>query len=227
MPSYLEQYRIQEEDPKRLLQELIQVHGFTRDDLAENRGGHISAKQKRQMWIAAFRPAFEATVVFLLWTFVLVVKDQVLPGSWRGALDRAWPFFLLITLATCGAFLHHFAKSGRLVARVWRDLRDGEVEWLRGRVSTHYAREAVAGVGSIFGMMNDLYYYWAGDVKLEVNQEAYEYLVKKYDSQDVPFFLIYFTPRSRLFLSMEPAASLPRPVGATARRAAAAGAGRG
>ena len=224
MPSYLEQHRIKEEDPQQVLRELIYVHGFTRDDLSENRGGHISERQKRQLWIAAFRPAMDATVVFLLWAFVLVVRDFLVPAGVRELLNRAWPFFAIITLATCGALLHNFAKSGRLVARVWRDLRDGETESLRGRVSTFFTREPVAGVGSIFGLKNDLYFYWVGDYKLEVNQDGYEYLVKKYDNQDVPTFLIYFTPRSRLFLSMEPASSLPKPVSAL-RSAAAFGAG--
>lgn len=214
MATYLQRNTIKEEDPQQILRELIYVHGFTRDDLSENRGGHISQRQKKQMWRAAFRPAQDATVVFLLWAFVLVIKDHVLPKTATEMLDRAWPFFAIITLATSGALLHNFAKSGRLVARVWRDLREGETESVRGRVSTFYTQEPVAGVGSIFGLKNDLYYYWLGDHKLEVNQDGYEYLVKKYDSQEVPFFFVYFTPRSKLFLSMEPAASLPRPVSA-------------
>lgn len=214
MATYLQKHTIKEEDPQQILRELIYVHGFTRDDLSENRGGHISQRQKKQMWRAAFRPAQDATVVFLLWAFVLVIKDHVLPKTATEMLDRAWPFFAIITLATSGALLHNFAKSGRLVARVWRDLREGETESVRGRVSTFYTREPVAGVGSIFGLKNDLYYYWLGEHKLEVNQDGYEYLVKKYDSQEVPFFFVYFTPRSKLFLSMEPAASLPRPVSA-------------
>lgn len=90
------------------------------------------------------------------------------------------------------------------------DLKDGEAENVAGRVSTYRTSQDELGVSAIFAAKAERYYYWIGDLKLEVTPSGYELLVKRYDEQSCPPIRLYYTPRSLILLAAEPTLAMKK-----------------
>jgi len=193
-----------DDDPAAFRLALAAANGFDEGDLKENRSGRIARGQYGRLLLEAFRPAVFSGVVLLGWFVFLFFRDLLLPDVVLSLVKRAWPFFMVITAATVGAFLLGLARSTRLGAQVLLDLKDGEVETVSGKVSTYRCSSAEYGVSALFASKAEHHFYWIGDLKLEVSPSGYELLVKRYDQQYCPPMRVYYSPRSRLLLSAEP-----------------------
>jgi hypothetical protein len=193
-----------DDDPAAFRAALAEANGFRETELVANRSGRIAGSQYSRLIVEAFRPAIFSGVVLLGWVCVLCFRDLILPAPVLAMVKRAWPFFLLITVATAGAFVLGLARSARLGLQVLLDLKEGETESIAGKVSTYRCTSDEVGVSALFAAKAEHLFYWVGDLKLEVTPSGYELLVKRYDEQFCPPMRIYYTPRSRLLLSAEP-----------------------
>lgn len=202
--KYLQTNQAFDEDPHVFRAKLAQAHGFTEEDLLVNRGGAITGKQRFRLLVEAFRPAVSSGVVLLGWLCLLYFRDLMLPAVVRDFMSRAWSFFLVISIATGAAFVLGVFKSARLGWLVLLDIKHGEVDSMKGRVSTYSDKSTEYGVSSLFSIRREHYYYWIGDDKFEVTPSGYELLVKQFDIQAAPPIKIYFAPHSRILLSAEP-----------------------
>lgn len=209
--SHLQTNVPMDDDPAAFRAALADANAFSDPELTANRSGRIAASQYVRIILEAFRPAVYAGVVMLGWLFFLYFRDLVLPQVALDLVQRAWPFFLVITVATAGAFLLGLAKSSKLGWLVILDLKDGEAESVSGRVSTYRTTREELGVSALFAAKAEFYYYWIGDLKLEVTSNGYELLVKRYDLQYCPPIRLYYTPRSLILLSAEPVLAKRKP----------------
>ena len=208
--SHLQQNFALDDDPAVFRAALAESNGFTNSQLTANRSGRIAFSQYPSIILEAFRPALYSGVVLLGWVFVLYFRDLMLPQAALDLVRRAWSFFLVITLATAAAFLLGLVRSAKLGWLVILDLKDGEVDTVAGRVSTYRTSREELGVSALFSAKAEHYYYWIGDLKLEVTPSGYELLVKRYDQQYCPPIRIYFTPRSLILLSAEPTLAMKK-----------------
>lgn len=201
--SHLQAFTL-DDDPAAFRGALAQANGFSDRDLIANRSGRIARNQHARLMAEAFQPAMFSGITLIVWLVLLFFRDFLLPSSVLALVQRAWPFFLVITAATAGAFLLGLARSARLATQVLLDLKEGEVDTTAGKVSTYRCTADEYGVSALFAAKAEHYFYWIGDLKLEVCPAGYELLVKRYDDQYCPPMRVYFTPRSRLLLSAEP-----------------------
>lgn len=202
--SHLQTNVALDDDPVAFRRALAESNGFSDRELVANRAGRIAGSQYWRLLIEAFRPAAFSGVALLGWFCFLFFRDFFLPAPILSLVQRAWPFFMVITVATAGAFLLGLARSARLGSQVVLDLKDGRVETASGKVSTYRCSSAEYGVSALFAYKAEHHFYWIGDLKLEVSPSGYELLVKRYDDQYCPPMRVYYSPRSRLLLSAEP-----------------------
>lgn len=205
--SHLKKHVV-DDDPAAFRLALAAANGFAEHELVANRSGRIARSQTWRLAMEAFRPAVFSGVVLLCWLCLLFFRDLMLPDAALSLVKRAWPFFMMITVATAGAFLLGLARSARLGGQVLLDLKDGEADTATGKVSTYRCSSAEYGVSALFATKAEHYFYWIGDLKMEVSPSGYELLVKRYDDQYCPPMRVYYSPRSRLLLSAEPVLAL-------------------
>ena len=89
-------------------------------------------------------------------------------------------------------------RCARTMSLLMVDLSAGKAASIEGRVSPSKAEEQGLGLGRLYGESNAKYWYVVKDEYFEVNPEAHGALPER------THFRLYYTPKSRLLLSMEP-----------------------
>ena len=103
-----------------------------------------------------------------------------------------------VTFACAGAFLLSVVKSARTMALLIADLSAGKAACIEGRASPSREDEGGLGLARLYGETNTNYWYVVKSEYFDVDQEAHAALT---DDMQVR---LYYTPKSRLLLSIEP-----------------------
>src|SRR5262249_50103141 len=158
----------------------------------------------RLLWQAS-KPLRQATWSLCVWISLLTVIGSI----FRQRLMRTVFFHnyaieaVTTTISVAFAFLsgifHTSDKSWRLI----KDLFVGGVTSVEGRLDPSWQEELGEGWKRIKREMVRSHYYSIRQEHFEVQPQAYELLRSKYDDFR-PVVRVYFTPRSRRVLSIEP-----------------------
>jgi hypothetical protein len=200
--SYVE-YGHAEPQSDDLLSALARVHGFTLDELEENRQGRISAGQRWKLWQQALEPLRFAAMTMAGWLIFLFVIKAVVPDLilWIVSLfagKSVTAFFFVVTIGCGLALLVAALKCTSTTIGLIGDLRAGAAARLEGRVSISRDEEKGQGMRRLYGEKVGVYAYVINNEHFAVSQEALEALASG------SRYRLYCTPRSRLLLSIEP-----------------------
>jgi len=195
---------------QELLQDLAQANRFTMEDLVLNRDGKISSQQMFRLALQALQPLFAAVSALLGWFLFIWVIRTVLPGFVQYLLLKfagaATASSILITFGAVGAFIVALLKTSRLTFLLVFDLSDGKAAKVEGRVSPSREERPKQGISRLYGEKENVYQYCIKDNCFEVREAGHELLLNKYDTYR-PQVTAYYSPRSKLLLSVEPKAS--------------------
>lgn len=195
-----------------LAQDLAAAHEFTASDLAANQAGKLSPAQKRRLWCAALEPLRQSTLTLAYWLIFLATVKLFLvivrPTDPLQLLKRCPSLIgyglkalvVLIALKAAVSFGRGLFRSIGQLLSLRRDLSEGRVEVLEGRVSTSSTPEETHGADALHSETEDRYAYAIGDDYLPVSALAYRVL-QPYSGSSCRVFV---TPRSRWLLSIEP-----------------------
>ena len=184
--------------------DLAQANQFKPSDIASNRNGFMSTRQFFRVLWRTSKPLREATWSLCLWVALLVIVFSLFRSRLaRMLFFRNYAFEVIglsfsIGMAFLVAMLHTTERTWQLL----KDLLTGEVTSVEGRLHASWQEELGDGFKRIKGEMVPTYYYSVRQENFEVQPEAYQMLRSKYD-EFRPKVRIYFTPRSRLLLSIE------------------------
>jgi len=200
--AYLEYITADEnyEDP---LPDLARANHFTMADLELNRGGKISDTQWMRLLLRAVQPVRYTGGALLGWLICCFVVKTLVPRIvlWIMAMlgvKGVGILFGAITLACVGAFLLSVFKSARTTALLIADLNAGKAGCIEGRVSPSREEEKGLGMARIYGEKHTQHWYVVKDEYFEVDQQAHSVLPEGKQ------FRLYYTPKSKLLLSLEP-----------------------
>ncbi len=194
------------EDP---LPEMARANRFTMADLEQNRNGKISDAQWVRLLLRALQPVRYTGGALLGWLLCCFVVKTFVPRIVLLilALKGIGVFFVGgITLACAGAFLLSVLKSARTVALLIADLSAGKAASIEGRVSPSREDEGGLGMARLYGETNTNYWYVVKNEYFDVDQGAHAALP---DGMQVR---LYYTPKSKLLLSIEPKFPGPMPM---------------
>jgi hypothetical protein len=186
------------EDP---LAELARANHFTMADLEKNRNGKISDAQRMRLWLRPLKPVRYTGAALLGWLFVCVVVRSLVPSFVLWFLAMKGIGIALVggvTLACVGAFLVSVLKATSTMTLLIADLNAGKAACTEGRVSPSREDEGGLGLARLYGETNTNYWYVVNNEYFEVEQEAHAALPHRV------LFRLYYTPQSRLLLSLEP-----------------------
>jgi len=188
------------EDP---LPDLARANHFTMADLELNRGGKISDTQWMRLLLRAVQPVRYTGGALLGWLICCFVVKTLVPRIvlWIMAMlgvKGVGILFGAITLACVGAFLLSVFKSARTTALLIADLNAGKAGCIEGRVSPSREEEKGLGMARIYGEKHTQHWYVVKDEYFEVDQQAHSVLPEGKQ------FRLYYTPKSKLLLSLEP-----------------------
>ena len=200
--SYIE-YVTADHQSENPLEELARTNHFTMADLEQNRTGRISDTQWFRLLLRALQPVRHSGGALLGWLLCCFVVKTLVPRIvlWIASMMGAKGIGVLvggITLACVGAFVIGLIKSGHTMALLLMDLKDGKAACLEGRVSPSSEDEKGLGMARLHGENQTNYFYVAKNEYFAVDQEAHAAL--PYGMQ----FKLYYTPKSKLLLSIEP-----------------------
>jgi len=135
--------------------------------------------------------------MLIIRTFVpgLVLR---LASMWLG--KSLGVLFLLITLGCVVALIVGLWNSGRMTVGLIGDLSKGQASVMSGRVVGSRAQNDTQGMDRLHGEKADVFHYVIDNEYFEVDQPAYETLVSR------EIYRLYYAPRSKLLLSIEPGA---------------------
>jgi hypothetical protein len=177
----------------KLLSVLAQTNGFTLEDLAANREGHMTSRQIRGSVIELLK-----SLVFWFFAFVIggiaivLVVDNFLG---RERLPSTW-----LIGASCGVVFGAFSIGAAVIwgqrelRKILLDIRDRRVKMVAGHVS----RTVEVDVDDEGG--DTKYYYLIGNHTFRVSRTGYAALV------DDLRYRLYYTPRTKRLASIEPLA---------------------
>jgi hypothetical protein len=181
------------EDP---LPDLARANRFTMADLEMNRNGKISDMQWMRLLLRALQPVRYTGGALLGWLLCCFCVKTLVPAIvlWIMAMlgvKGVGVLFGVVTLACVGAFLLSVLKSARTTALLIVDLHVGKAASVEGRVSPSREDEGGLGMARIYGEKHTNEYF-------EVDREAHAALPHGMQ------FRLYYTPKSKLLLSIEP-----------------------
>jgi len=195
-----------ETDEKEFLRSLSKVNGFQEADLVENRQGRISGRQKVRLVFTALAP-FVGMVATLIGLIGLAIAcwllGPMIMSKFRLALALSKYLVLGIGALFFGviAFLIKFLlASGRVVSLIG-DLATGAAAHATGRVTTSKSENVEDGVDQLTNHKTESFSYVVKGDYYEVSEEAHELMLQRSGST----FRVYFTPRSKYLLALEPA----------------------
>lgn len=203
--SYLEYgYQAQDQDLE-VRQDLMRTNRFTEADLTENRLGRMSNAQMVVISAKAVLPILAlggplvglAAMSFVAVEFfpyiITKVRLMLAMGKYVVAFGGAIVFGLIALLIN---FILHVE---RLVTYL-SDLAAGKVQSECGRLHTSKGEKIQDGIDQIVRRKTETFSYVIKGESYQVSEAAYDALVDHSGS----FFRVYFTPKSRFLLSIEP-----------------------
>ncbi len=200
--SYIE-YITADQEYENPLEELARTNRFSMDDLEANRSGKISDTQWFRLLGRAIDPVRYSGGALAGWLIACFVVKTFVPTIvlWIISLLGAkgiGVLFGVVTAACAAAFLVALTKSTRTMALLIADLRAGKASCFEGRVSPSKEDEKGLGMARVYGEKHTNYWYVAKDQYFAVDQEAHAALPPSM------LFRLYYTPQSKLLLSIEP-----------------------
>jgi hypothetical protein len=200
--SYIE-YVVSDYGSEDPLPELARANRFTMDDLAQNRKGRISDKQMGHLFFMALYPIRYPAMALLGWlTCCFIVKtlvpDFVLMIAALFGMKSIGVLFGAITLACLGSLFVALLRGSRNLFLLVRDLSAGKAEFLDGRVTVSREESGGLGMDQFRNEKRMQTWYVVLNHYFEVPEAAAEALPHNMRLR------LYFTPRSKLLLSIEP-----------------------
>ena len=185
--------------------DLARANQYRLSDVEPNRNGFMSTRQFFRLFWQASRPIRQAAWSLLLWVALLTLVGSL----FRSRLMRMILFqnYALEAVTTSlGVAISFIMAMLNATERSWlliKDLFGGEVTSVEGRLDPTFHEEMGEGFKRVKREMVPSYHYSIRQERFEVLPQAYEILRSKYDDFR-PVVRIYFTPRSRQLLSLEP-----------------------
>ncbi len=198
-------YQSENQDEAVLL-DLMKTNNFNQADLAENRLGRMSTNQMIRLTIKAMLPIVMLGVPLLGLILMCVFAGEVFPyimtkvrlmmamGKYLVAFGGAIVFGLIALVIN---FILH---SERLVMFL-ADLAAGKSASESGRLHTSMGEDIQDGIDQILRRKTITYNYVLKGQSYQVSESGFDALRDHSGSM----FRIYFTPKSRFILSIEPA----------------------
>ena len=186
------------------LPELARANCFTMADLEQNRKGKISDAQRTRLMLQPLLPVRYTGGALLGWLLCVLVVRAVVPRIILWFLAMKGIGIALVggvTLACVGVFLVSVLKAAGAMARLMADLKAGKAACIEGRVSVSREDEGGLGLARLYGETNTNYWYVVNNEYFEVEAEAHAALPHRVQ------FRLYYTPKSKLLLSLEPKSS--------------------
>jgi hypothetical protein len=186
------------EDP---LPELARANRFTTADLEQNRNGKISDAQWMHLLLHPLKRVRYTGGALLGWLFCCFIVKTLVPGFVLRLLAMRGIGIIFVggvTFACVGAFLLSLLRSGHTMALLIADLSAGKAAWVEGRVSPSHEDEGGLGLARLYGETNTNYWYVVKNEYFEVYPDALAALPDRMQ------FRLYYTPKSKLLLSIEP-----------------------
>ena len=226
--SYIDYINESVRSPEQELDDLSKANGFTAVELAMNRLGKIGAGQVSEIIEEILRPLVKSFLVVLGWLLLIILTTWIIsagihvdahrPFSGIVFLRRFWLFrglyvltfvrlgAVIMVISCAGAFIVAAMTATVNISGMIRDAWDGKVAAIEGRV---YATEEEKR-GSPWDAVREqwtrvrqerdkIYRYAVRDVAVEVSYAGFRALASG------GHYKLYYTPRSKLLLSIEPA----------------------
>ncbi|MBI9043221.1 MAG: hypothetical protein JEZ06_01975 [Anaerolineaceae bacterium] len=169
---------------------LMQVIGFGQEDLDHNQSGDLAAGQWLQLPRNLFRVFLFSFGLFILGTLTIFAYQVVFPTAeqqtfWSVLFGPMIPGFI-VGVILFGIWLYYWFA---ILVDVW----NGKVKTEEGR-GRRVLNENISNKGG-----NKLtYYYQIGDERFRVSKQAYNAMI------DGIKYRLYFTPLTRVMVSIEP-----------------------
>jgi hypothetical protein len=171
-----------------LVDVLARTNRFRVEDLAENRQGRLTSAQKFRLWRRILQPVVIFALILLIFVALFVALVSVDENGYylRAVLRESGWRIVLILLVLPVLALTFLWRSSKLIL----DLRDGSVASAEGHV---------AKVFSMYYRASAMFYVIDG-MRFKVSHQAYNALVEH------TTYRIFYTPRSKFLVSIEPTA---------------------
>lgn len=190
--------------PNEILAELAKVNRFRLADLEQNRAGRISPRQVVRLARWAWKPLWLSGSAFFGWMLLVILVPLVAPKFLgKMLLKKALFPAITITFGAATAFVITLLRTSRRTLMLAVDLWFGQADRLDGRATATQEEEELEGIGRLRGETATHYFYCIRMENFEVTGAAYTLLLEKYDRYR-PYLRVYFAPRSKLLLSVEP-----------------------
>jgi hypothetical protein len=183
-------------------------------ELEQNRNGKIAAGQMLKLAARALKPFYASAAVLSGWLIFLFIIRTLVPdlalklaGMWLG--KSLGVLFLVITVGCVISLIAGMWNTGRMTVGLLVDVSKGQAAVVEGRVAVSRAQADIQGMARLYGEKAEVHHYVINDEYFEVSMQAYEALAPR------QLYRLYYTPRSKLLLSIEPATgSNPKPAAA-------------
>jgi len=204
--SYIE-YVTMDHEAEDPMPDLRRTNGFSEADLARNRSGAISDQQMGKLFGRAFKPVGYPLSALAAWLFACFVVKMVVPdiilvivAMLGGKMTTV--IFGAVTLGCLAAAFVGFLRSSRLTVLLMQDLSRGKSAYMDGRLHVSKAEDEGLGLDKFHGRNRRLRHYVMNNEYFEVDEEAAE-VAERYGLTGR--YRIYYAPKSKLLLSLEPA----------------------
>jgi hypothetical protein len=188
--------------------DIARANRFTMQDLAENRTGRISTSQMFRLFGRALEPVRYTAPVFGGWLLAWYLVTFV-PGL-RLVARLVWLFggaaigplaFLGITVVCGGMLLLSILKSAGSIGLLLVDLSQGKTAHIEGRLSPSREGATDWSLAKLWGSKAERmkYSYVIGGEYFTVDETAHGV-----DLDPKGTYRLYYAPRSKLLLSVEP-----------------------
>ena len=190
-----------------IVKELAAANEFTDQDLAANRGGKISDNQFGKLAKKALRPLLTTGSTLVGWLFFCYCLNHFAPGIVRlYIMKKAGVSMIMVTAGAMGSFLLGLLQTSRLTFLLISDLKIGLASAMEGRISPSWEERTAQGLSRLYGGKEPVYHYCIKSEEFEVDEEGYTVLKNRMDGYS-PMVKLYYAPKSRLLLSLEPRVS--------------------
>ena len=154
--------------------------------------------------LQALTPLFSSAATLAGWFIFLYLFRMFVPGIAQKFLLQVgglgiWP----ITIGAIGAFLMGVLTTSRLTFLLLRDLAAGHAAKFEGRVAGSWEELPCQGMSRLYGATEPHYSYVIKDTYFSVAEAGHKLLATKYDTYR-PTVKLYYAPKSKLLLAVEP-----------------------
>ena len=157
-----------------------------------------------RLGIQAMRPLYSALMTLLGWMMFVWLVRTFVPGILQYLLfGKAVGSLGILLLGCLWALIVAFCQTTKLTTLLLIDITKGFAATVEGHVSPSWTEEETQGLDRFHGEKKHSYRYIVKGEEFEVGEKAYELLHTKYDRYR-PMVRLYYTPRSRFLLSIEP-----------------------